>query len=710
MSKQLRVRMSEQSLKNVRLSVYWDLVHASLPMATSMSLVAIDETVITRIQASDEMLAQGDDSLLTKTPIYNPNDELLGYLIIGGIALSDRTRPARKALATCIAHEIGLGDELDIMARELGARYEELNLVYHTEDQVGLFREGRDALDKLIENCRSYLDVTFAALILRDKGIQFAHSHRKAAVPDMSFLMARLRGSVYDWIVQHNTTVAINDQNDDLAQTIAIGIPFRLLCAPISDSNGEVTGIMVTANSYSKRAFSNGDKNLLSVMAKKASKIIQSNYDALTGLLNRGGFDYFVNSAIEQARSQDSEHVVMFINVDSLHVINDTADYATGDMALRNIAGRIRDQLREQDVLSRLGGDRFAILVNQCSLWDGERVAEKIRSSIAGEPLEIDGGSFGLSLSIGVAPVDSQSERADAVVAAAEVACSVAKDAGGDCVQTYQPENSVLMAREQHIHLVGKIQRALSENRFVLFGQPIVPLSNVSSDAHVEVLLRIIGDSGKIEPPASFMDAAERYFLMPEIDKWVVSNVLKKLPEYAHCLGKNGHVAINLSGQSIGESEFLDFIHRKLDIAKADPSRVCFEITETAAVSDIAAANVFINSLRERGCSFSLDDFGSGLSSFSYLKNMPVDYLKIDGELVKDIVSDPAMEAMVRAIHDVGSAMNLETIAEYVEDDAIKAKLAGIGVTYGQGFGIARPAPLECLFEDLAAHSLVVSA
>jgi Amt family ammonium transporter len=296
------------------------------------------------------------------------------------------------------------------------------------------------------------------------------------------------------------------------------------------------------------------------------------------------------------------------------------------------------------------------------------------------------------------------------LIGAAELACSVAKERGQNRVETHGPDNTGIIRRSTEMNFVSQIQGALVDDRFELYCQPIEALKSGTHKHHTEILLRLIGENGELMLPTDFISAAERYHLMPAIDRWVVNKSLAMLAEFDRDELLNGTFAINLSGQSLGEDDFLDFVHSEIEKSGVPPACLCFEITETAAVANLSKASEFIESLGAINCTFSLDDFGAGISSFGYLKNLPVDILKIDGAIVKDIATDEASVAMVVAINEVGHAMNLRTIAEYAETDAIMECLKEIGVDYAQGYIIGEPEKLEDRLRSLLAAPQAVAS
>ena len=657
---------------------------------------------------SQTQIHAGKGQTLLTTGLSNARCEVIATLVIliAGKSQSSSDNPLLKAVADCIEREIALDTELTTMTHELTERYEELNLVYHTEDQVNYFRQGQEALRNLTQNCLDYLDVSLAALIIKGKGVTISFDHPNEPIPKGQRIQTKLAANLYSWVREHRETVVINE----MSHPLAAGIPYRVLCCPIFQSSGKVDGILATVNSYSKNNFTNSDRNLLQIMARKVSKILAANYDSLTGLMNRNGYEYMLAAALAQVQAKAVEKSLLHINIDQLHIINDTVGRVVGDEVIRSVAAMIDSQKRDGDTLSRLGGDEFGVLMHECSAVAAGDFAARICREIEASTINSDGENYKVTVSIGVAMITPTSKSVAQVIGVAELACSVAKDQGQNRVETYRPDNVDVVRREQQVHFVGQIQSALAEGRFELYCQPIQALGPDVYEHHTEVLLRLIRENGDLMVPDEFIPAAERYHLMPSIDRWVVNKTLSTLSEFDESLLRGGTYAINLSGQSLGEQDFLEFIYTEIRNSGVPPKCICFEVTETAAVAKMDEAVRFMESIRDIGCSFSLDDFGSGASSFRYLKTLPVDFLKIDGAIIRDMVVDETSAAMVVAINQIAHTMNLRTIAEYVENDAIKMQLTEIGVDYAQGFAIGEPVPFADRLRELMVMPTAVAS
>ncbi len=645
-------------------------------------------------------------------PLRTADQQTIGYLWACVPAAEDSKALSRRlmAMGSVIAQTARLAVRLEDITTQLADRCEELNLVLHTEDQVSAFAEGQQALDELVRNCCDYLGVRFAALLIRDKGILIAHDRNGTDATTMpSRQRDALRTTVYDLVATARDAVMINDPEDPVLAEICLRRSCRLLATPILAGKDEIVGVLVIINDADQAAFSDNDKNLLRVMAQKAVKIVQVGYDAQTGLVNREAFEFLVGQQLAEAQRQALEHSILHLDIDQLQLVNETVGHEAGDAVLKALATLLQRAVRDSDVVARLGGDEFGVLLCRCALSRAEDIAAELRSNIAALMVPWAQRSLSVTVSLGVAPLDAGTEAAQDALAAAELACDVAKELGRNRVHSYQPADTRLLKRHHEMDAAGQIQMALHEDRFDLYGQAIEALEE-SAPLHVEVLLRMRGADGEPVAPAVFLPAAERYHLMPAVDRWVVSHAVEFLNEHGAQFGAGrGLLAINLSGQSLSEPSFRTFLEERLAVLEVPLERICFEITETAAVSDLTRARAFMTQLKSRGCRFALDDFGSGLSSFGYLRSLPVDYLKIDGSIVREIVQDPIAASMVAAVQQVAQVMNLKTVAEFVENDAIRAMVKKMGISFAQGYAIGRPQPLKSFVAAAPRLELVAS-
>ena len=417
----------------------------------------------------------------------------------------------------------------------------------------------------------------------------------------------------------------------------------------------------------------------------------QATHDKLTGLYNRAEFERLIHKLLETSRKEMKSHVLCFVDLDQFKVINDTCGHIAGDELLRLLGAELNRLADDKTTIARLGGDEFGVLFEDCFQADAWRRANEILKKIQDFQFFWDGKSYEIGASIGLVPIDETSENVVTLLSQADTACYAAKDEGRNRVHVYYLEDDI---RRDEMQWIYRINEGLENERFDLFFQLIAPVQDVSNCSYCELLVRMYDESGKLIPPGAFLPAAERYGLMSKLDKYVVNKAFTWLGEHAELQEQINHIGINLSGQSLADEGLLTFLMKKLDEGLVSPDKICFEITESAAIASLDTAINLITKLKERGCRFALDDFGTGLSSFAYLKNMPVDYLKIDGSFVKNMIEDEIDFAMVRSINEIGQVMGMKTIAEYVEDEKILKGLAEIGVDYAQGYGIAKPQPL----------------
>jgi len=454
------------------------------------------------------------------------------------------------------------------------------------------------------------------------------------------------------------------------------------VASPIHNQQGDIIGAVMIFRDVSK---SHRLANRLSW---------QASHDDLTQLYNRRELERHLQQTMDSAINENVEHCLVYMDLDKFKVVNDTCGHAAGDELLKQLAEIFRANLRGADTLARLGGDEFAFILSGCNLEPALVIADKIRAAV--EDFRFGWGEtfFQVGVSMGLVMIDANCPSLTDIFKAADSACYAAKEAGRNRIHVYNPDDIEIVQRRGEAQWMVRIQRALEEDRFELCYQPIVPVNEESQvSTHYEILVRMISENGETIPPGAFIPSAERYHMMSRIDLWVIENLFQWLAQY-HNTEKREIFAINLSGQSMANGDLQNKIKSMIEASRINPKNICFEITETAAISNLSLAQGFITDLKSIGCQFALDDFGSGLSSFAYLKNLPVDYLKIDGAFVKDMTHDAIDRAMVESIHRIGNVMKLKTIAEFVENNEILDALREVGVDYAQGYGIAHPEPL----------------
>ena len=477
------------------------------------------------------------------------------------------------------------------------------------------------------------------------------------------------------YLPEHSSLIAANDRM----------IAVEASVAPMKNRDGKIIGAVMVIQDVSHT------RKLTRQLSYQAS------HDMLTGLYNRRKFEEYLEEALLNVKQEQRTHSLCYLDLDQFKLVNDTCGHVAGDELLRQLPDLFHKVLRSGDIVARLGGDEFGVLLENCELDQAMMLADKIRQEIKEFRFVWEEKVFTIGVSIGVVGIDENTTDLSNIMSSADLACYTAKDSGRNRVHVYEHSNELVSERHGEMHWTARITKAMEEERFILYRQPIIRVDD-GSEQHYEVLVRMIDEKGGIVPPGAFIPAAERYNLMSGIDRWVIREVFKMLSAQAQSgsgQGPNKVVSINLSGDSLTDEGLYDYIMSLQDEYGVELNNICFEITETVAISNLVKATALINGLKQHGCRFSLDDFGSGLSSFAYLKNLPVNYIKIDGSFVKDVSRDPVDRAMVISIQQMGKVMQLDTIAEWVEDEETLTTLKEIGVDFVQGYHMGRPEAID---------------
>ena len=499
-----------------------------------------------------------------------------------------------------------------------------------------------------------------------DEVFQLGSGHRKNELHGDPVLLCIRQ----DECISNNAHLQLLNRDGEHAYSV------ELSTSSIRDRSGKVIGAVAVFHDVSALSYA-------------------ASHDALTGLVNRREFLTRLEHAVASARIDQAEHALCYIDLDQFKVVNDTCGHAAGDELLKELTTLLHTQARDGDTFARLGGDEFGLLLPYCPLEKAAGIAENIRRLAKEYRFNWAGRSFEIGTSIGVVHIHKDSGDVAELMRAADSACYVAKAHGRNRVHLYQPDDTAVAEHQHNIAWVSRIRQSLEEGDFELYYQPIKPLGAQSSE-HFEVLLRLRDSQGRPVPPSAFLPAAERYDLMPTLDRWVIRTALKQLAPLLR--DSTGRIcAINLSGQSLSDAQMVSFILEETALHGIHPSALCFEITETSAISHLGKARELAQLLRIAGFSLALDDFGSGLSSFSYLKELPVDFLKIDGAFVRNIGQSPTDRAIVSSIVQVARTMGKKTIAEYVEDDSCLYWVRTLNVDYAQGYHLGQPRPLKQL-------------
>lgn len=580
-------------------------------------------------------------------------------------------------------------------------------------------KEVEEKFHKVSRQLHLLLESSSEGIFGVDTGLKCTFANR-AASRLLGYPVEALIGRDMHRLVQHSNEegVAISREDSLLYKTIVNDRPYRsdevvlwtkeggcfpagYSCSPISEA-GKVTGAAVVFMDITESR----------AIDRKIDYL--ATHDVLTGLVNRHEFEVRLTNAMHELSDKNTSHVLCYMDLDQFKVVNDTCGHIAGDELLRQLSSVLKDEIRSEDTLARLGGDEFGVLLRSCPIEKGIELIEQIRQTVSDFRFVWEGKAFSLGSSIGVTRITAQTSCVGSAMSEADAACYIAKDSGRNRIHVYEPDDANLARRHGEMQWVSLINEALEQDRFVLYFQPIVPVAPYlnmidggkrEGFTHYEILIRMRDSNGAIIQPGAFLPAAERYNLSPKIDRWVIGRVLEYFRRYRQQFNTLELITINLSGNSLNDDGFLQEVTRLMQRDTLAYDRICFEITETAAVANLSKASHLIKALKTFGCKFALDDFGSGMSSFAYLKNLPVDYLKIDGNFIRDIIVDRVDRAMVEAVNQVGHVMGIETIAEFVENMDILRLLREIGVDYAQGYGISEPRPVDEILNELPACS-----
>ena len=599
----------------------------------------------------------------------------------------------------CLQRELEARASVDSLTVELRSRDDDLDLLLKMAPEDPDSPEAGDELGVMVQTCVDHLGCLLGALVVPERNIAICKAPRGER-PQVDIL-TKIHRHLLNWVQLQRRNLVINKIK---VRPVELP-PYKILATPVRHASGRVAGFLVLFREEDAPNFDARTERLAELLARKTTTALANNFDAFTALLTRSAFETQVRAQLAARRSPTPE-CVLYLDADRRHVVNDNFGMHVGDELIGKIADVLRKKPRPGALAARIAGDRFAVFLPDCTLDFAHQIGEMIRRQCAELTYPRGDGTVQVSVSVGAAELPEGSpNRLAHGLANAEIVCKAAKDRGRDRVEIFQDADQSIMRRSTDIVVVQALHEALAADRFALFAQPILPLGSERTEPHFEILLRMVSENSELLPPEKFLSAAERYQLLPAIDRWVIRNSLAALGAYASSLrGRAMRFSINISGASIAADDFLDFLQGSIADSGLPPEILCFELTETSAVSNLAKADRLMQRMRGFGCSFALDDFGTGLSSLVYLKSLPVSVLKIDGAFVRDAGSNPRTESMVRAIAQLARTMGMETVAEYVETDEIRTHMAGRGVDYGQGFAIGRPVPIDQVLGDLALY------
>jgi diguanylate cyclase (GGDEF)-like protein len=608
----------------------------------------------------------------------------------------------------CLRRELMARDKILNLNSSLLAQDNDLDMLLSITGGTDNKPESAGDFKAIVNRATEHLKVGLSALIVPEKGIALVQVSAESPI-DTAILAKAHRHLLSMAQMRHKATIVNR-------MVLAVGSAsnaYRVLVCPVLRADGNTMGVLALFRNESEPEFTPHYARLTELLASRVAAIIGHSYDALTSLLTRPAFEQRVGGALQEgavtgngtATGTQRCWSALSIDINRMHVINDNYGMHMGDRVIAQLGELIRTRLPPGAIAARISGDRFAILL-PAALQDAAKFAEALRAGAEDLAAVFGDGKMPVSVSIGVSAVDARSKEFVHAFAAAETACKAANDRGRNRVELYQEADESIVRRFTDINLVADLRAAIAEDRLELNAQLIVPLGNHDGPPHFEILLRMIGENGEIVGPDHFMSAAHRYQLMPTLDRWVIKHALEILTPHAELLRSSQIVfAINFSGQSLQDADFTEHVARMIESSGLNPSNLCFELTESAAIGNLNRAEVLMRRLRKLGCNIALDDFGTGLSSLAYLRTLPIGMLKIDGSFVRDVCKDSRAESMVQTIAQLARAMSLTTVAEYVETDEIRTRITALGVDYGQGFAIGRPVPLVDVVAELPLYA-----
>lgn len=672
---------------------------------------------------SDELLGAGGGTAGDIDGTTRRLDDLNGYAFVlrdaAGTALAalamlvregGEPRPFSLVLGLlrpaleCLQRELTMRVSMGAIRRDLSARDRDLELLLDASPEPAEMARDAQELTRLVQSLVDHLGCGIGALIIPERSIAVVRLESGRQRGQELQLITRTHRHLLSWAQLQRRTMIVNkvSANSDKVP------PYKILSVPVRHASQRVIGFLALFNPTEAADFENRHVRLAELLARKVTTILQNNYDAATGLLVRGAFERQVESILAQRASGAAADSVVYLDIDQLHVINENFGMPVGDATIARVAEVIRRKAPGEALVARVAGDRFALFLPNATADQANQSVEVIRAAVAELTQTRPEGTLRVSVSAGVAEVPAKSKSPlSHALAAAEVASKTAKEHGRDRIETVTADDISVVRRNGELRVVADLREAITTNRFRLFAQPILPLAG-SGEPHFEILIRLLTERGELLPAAKFLPAAEKYELMPAIDQWVVDQALAELGEHAAILRRKvGRFCINISAQSLVDPAVAGSIAERVQRADVAPDLLTFEVQETAAVAHLDRAEFFMQRLKHVGCRLALDEFGVGASSLAFLKALPVSMLKLDGSLVRDVLTNSRSESMIRALAQLARGMDIATVAGFVETDDLRMRMSSLGIDYGQGFAVARPAPLGDILQGLALCELV---
>lgn len=650
---------------------------------------------------------QGQARRLILLPLETAGGELLGVLAILRRRV-DGEEPqagdAREALGRlkpvldCLHRELD-GRQPDRGAlQDLTERTSELEWLFNVTNSLGNGRDEPKLIEGLLEAATRHLKSAFGVLLVPDKHLCIEHVHEAKDGQSLREGWARTREQLTAWVQRHRRPLVVNGAGRAHAR-----IPrCKILCVPITPEHGRVIGLIAFFNPAQAPDYQNRHVFLVRHLGRQSAGIIEAQFDPMSGLYTRAGLEQMYARLPEDPA--DPERSVLYLDVDQMHVFNELFGFELGNEVLVRVGDLLGPpHLPEESLAARLSGDRFAVVLPKADTKEAVALAERLQQAISGLSIGPTDDAVELSVSCGVAALLSMPQGLSRALAAAEVACKTAKKQGRNRIKVDTCDDGTMLRHHVDAAVVGRLRAALKSDRLRLYAQRITPLGNPRLPGGYEILLRLHDPVEGVVAPGPLVKVAQRYQLLPSVDRWVTRRALQVLAPYRGMLKSRGlTVSINLSGQSIGDEEFTCQLTEGLQAARLPPGSIMFEITEQAAVKNLSRADELIRRLAPWKCRFALDDFGTGSNSLTYLNALPIARVKIDGSFVRDILTNSRSQATVRGIVELARGMSVDTVAEYVESEAIAERVRELGVDYGQGYAFGKPVPLETVLESLA--------
>lgn len=632
------------------------------------------------------------------------HDQLQGVAVV---VCGDRNGLSARSLES--THGL-LRPALDVLTRELTNQYSlealQKDLRTRDGDLALLMGDGEgatplqsaDDFNVLVQNAIRHLQCPLGALLIPDKNIAMYRTGEGVAPANGADVLNRTHRHLLALTQVQRHSVVLNKP---ITAGPMANLQYKVLACPVYYGTHHVAGVLAIFKPNTQADFSLREIRIVELLARRVTHVLQNFYDHSTGLLTRPALEKRALAALDKGK-KDQVHFVIYVDIDRLHVINETLGMHVGDEVIARIGDVIRTNIKPSMAASRISGDRFALFIPNSDGQTVRQLADTLCQCVAQIDYHVGSKKVDMSISLGVAPMQATEHPLSHALASAEAACKAAKDRGRGRVEVYQDADHSIIRRVEDVMLIGALREALEHDRFRMDAQPVVEMQPGDGRQRFELLIRMVDPTGELIPPSKFLLAAERYQLAPAIDRWVVNYVLELLSAAApRLLSIGAQFAVNISGQSLGDDEFRIYLEDQLRQFSLSPSLLSFEVTETAAVTNIVRAETLIRKLRKLGHEVALDDFGRGLSSLTYLKSLPVNCVKIDGDLIRDVTHNPRSQAMVSAVVQLARAMKLQTTAECIESDEIYQIIAGLGVDFAQGFAIGRPRPLEVVLNEL---------